>query len=554
MAAVTVRELLTRLGVEADTDAVKEYDRALGDAKTVMVAAAAAAAGLAAALVGVSVATARQGDEAAKAGARVGVSAAEMQELGFAAEQSGAALVDVETAFRRQARAAWDASQGTGRAAETYKRLGISVKDSAGNMKEPLPLFLETAEAMKGLATETEKSAVANDLFGRGGAKILPLINAGAEGINNLRQQAQDLGFVLDAKAAKASEDFNDRMNEVRLVLVGVRNEVGKRLIPIFTDLLAGFRDFVVANRAVIRQAIDRNMARISKAIDLVRRAVRRADTVVRKRLGGWANLIKQIEKVAGFSALLTGIVAVIKLTKAARIAFAGMALAGGPLTVALAAATVAIVGAALALEDLIVFAQGGESAIGRFLDRFDPALAEEFRATLNGLGAEFSNLGAAIADALGPLAGVFDGFGELAEAASVSLLLGFFERMNEDLRIAVGYLQLVTELIKSISGEGDVFGTMSRLRGEFVERSRARGREAFAAQVAGLGQVGAGVATVTAPSAATGAASTTVNQGGDQITMNITGPSVEEMVQVSERLRTDRNRRALAAVAGGER
>ena len=55
-----------------------------------MTAAAGAATAFAGALTIATLATAKQGDEAAKAGARVGVTAEEMQELGFAAEQAGA--------------------------------------------------------------------------------------------------------------------------------------------------------------------------------------------------------------------------------------------------------------------------------------------------------------------------------------------------------------------------------------------------------------------------------------------------------------------------------
>jgi hypothetical protein len=552
MAAVTIRELLTKLGVDADTAAVQQYDKAVDLTKTTMLAAAAAATVLAGALIGVTVATANQGDEAAKAGARVGVTAEEMQELGFAAEQTGAKLIDVETAFRRQARAASDAAKGTGRAAETYRDLGINVKDAGGEFKAPLDLFLETAEAMKGLSSETEKSAIANDLFGRGGAKILPLINAGAEGINNLRDQAQDLGFVLDNEAAKASEDFVDRQNEVRLALVGVRNQIGKRLMPVLTDMLAGFRDFIVVNRDVIRQRIDKNMERITAAVELLQRGFEKVDEVVRERLGGWGNIFQQIEKAATFSGLLATLTVVIRLAKAATLAFGAMSAAGAPVVIAMAAVALAVIGATLAIEDLIVFARGGESAIGKFLEAFDPQMAEELRATLNELGAELMELGAIFEEIGLPL----EELGALAEFILVNVILGSVRRLNQDLRMMIGLFQLVPRSLEELTSGSALLEGIRERGGAFLgresERMQSSAQQRFGAQQAG--QVAAGVAAAAAPALVGGASATTVNQGGDNITMNITGASEAEMVAMMDRLRVERNRRAIAAAAGGER
>ena len=571
MAAVTIRELLTKLGVDADTAAVQQYDKALGTAKKTMLAAAAAATAFSGALLASTVATGRQGDEAAKAGARVGVTAEEMQELGFAAEQTGARLIDVETAFRRQARAAADAAKGTGRAAETYADLEIKVKDASGRFKEPLDLFLETADVMRGLASETEKSAIANDLFGRGGAKILPLINAGAEGINNLRQQAQDLGFVLDNEAAKAAEDFVDRQNEVRLALVGVRNQIGKRLMPELTRMLEGFRDFIVVNRDVIRQRIDKNMERITGAVEFLRRKFKEVDEIVRERLGGWGNIFQQIEKAAAFSGLLTALTVVAQLAKAATLAFGAMSAAGAPVVIAMLAVTLALVGAALALDDLIVFARGGESAIGKFLDAFDPALADSFRVSLNELTSAGLQLNDTIREAFGSdvVELMMDFARGLAFVASQAILTSV-ENLNFQLKTMVGWLKVADEALSVLTGGGgDILGVFRQQQGSLADEAERIGRARFEAQsdaqrrssgqyfdpVSFGGPLRDRVnAALIQPSQTAAAGATTVNQGGDTITMNITGASEGEMVAMMNRLRMERNRAALAAAAGGER
>ena len=212
--ATTIRELLVALGVDADTAAVSEFDSAIGDAKSSMATAAQAAAVLAGgiALVAGSIAAvvnavAVSGDEAAKASKRVGVTTAEFQELSFAADRSGASIQDVETSLRRLAVGTDELATTGGTAADALTRL-FGDEDSAKEASSLGQLgFLEAiAEEMKGLEDETTKMALANDIFGKGGAKLLPLLNEGGDALRAYRQEAHDLGLVLSVEGAAASE------------------------------------------------------------------------------------------------------------------------------------------------------------------------------------------------------------------------------------------------------------------------------------------------------------------------------------------------------------
>jgi len=372
--ATTVRELLVKLGVKADDKALRRFDAGLASVKRGLLATAVAAGVLAAGLFVVAKATARQGDEAGKAAKRVGTTAEEIQELGFAAEQTGASVGDVEKALRRQAVAARDASRGSELAAESYAKIGVDVKDASGQMKTQIDLFEQAADGIKGLKTETEKIAVVNDIFGRGGAKLLPLLNQGAEGIRKLRQQARDLGFVMSQEAVEASEDFTDRLNELRKILAGVRNQIGIALMPIFTRMIERFRDWFIANRAIIDQQLDRVVDLITVSAERLADAFERADEAVKEGPGSWLVLFKQIGKVlgaAGLGRILLMLIPVIKAIGLGLIAAFSFVLAN-PITLALAGIAAAFVVLALVWEDLWVFARGGDSAFGRFADTFN--------------------------------------------------------------------------------------------------------------------------------------------------------------------------------------
>ena len=581
MAATTIRELLTKLGVQADTLAILKFDAALNIASKTMQFASGVASRLTTGLASLVTETAKQGDEAAKAATRIGITAEEMQELGFAAEQSGARLVDIEVAMRRQATAARDAAKGTGIAGESYKKLGVNVLDATGKLKPQLQLLEETAAALPKVKSETEQLAIINDIFGRGGAKIRPLLKLGAEGIREFREEARELGFVLDEEATKASEEFIDGINSTRLVLVGLRNQIGKQLIPVVTSMLSGFRDFISANRQIIRQRIDRFMGRVRKAIDFARAAFQRINRVIVDELGGWDAIFQQIDKAAKLSGAITGLTVFVALVKAANLALTG--LAANPVTLAIGAAVIAVILLGLAIDDLIVFANGGKSVIGDFLNAMDPALAEEFRATLNGLADSMRDLESVFVGALQEIGIPVESLGELFKAIFGNVILVEIERVNSIVKGLTAGLDLVVPAIDAIGdaattalkqidfllgslelligGGGATSGLRRGLRSLIEQREESGGlagfltqeRGTFAGRFAGLGQLGQQTLGTPAAAAAGGGGTSVVVQG-DTNTFNAVGMTAAELEAHAERQQAKKNRQAIAASRGGER
>ena len=599
MAAVTVRELLVRLGVEADTAAVNQFDRALDITKKTMFVVAAAAAALTGALLGAALATARQGDEAAKAAARIGVTAEEMQELGFAAQQAGASLSDVERGFKQQARSASEAAQGVAEYADTYNRLGIQVTDANGDIKDQITLLEETADALVKLPSDIERTAAAQEIFGKAGTRLLPLLNKGADGIRRFREEARELGFVLSEEDTKASEEFKDQINAARLALVGIRNQIGVQLIPISTSLVEGFRSFIRTNGRFIRQRIDRFMERIVKVVDFVRKALIRADEVVRLRVGGWPVLFEQVNKAARLAGAIAGLTVFIKLIQAAQLALLALFAPGAPVILGIIALAAAILGLVLVGEDLLVFARGGESAIGRFLEAMDPELAIQLKDALNGLGSAIEDLQAIVEEAfaaigidLTTLSEFFqDTFGAAALAAirkfsddigdlreGLEAIPTVFDAISTAVAKLIRTIDPVLAKLEELTGDG---GVVSAIRGALLggaeeieigggaagaagraRRTRAAGLDSTARERQEAGRVRRQFLASNGTSAierqtrrerqTMEALSAAVSFGDMSVTINTTGGDPEEIVQVVRDEMVAQRRQALDSITGG--
>jgi hypothetical protein len=217
--------------------------------KALSVGAGVAVAGMGAAILKMTKDMAVAGDEARKMSQALGFTTEGLQEFQHAAAIGGVEAGDFQNAMRKLSKTMVDASDGLTTYQRVYDRLNISVKDSTGIMKSNEQILMEVADRFSTMENGVIKTAAATDLFGRSGAKLIPLLNEGSEGMEKLRQEARDLGIVISDDAARNSELFNDTMLRLKSSFVGLRNEIASKTMPIITGLADRLKDFIVDNR-----------------------------------------------------------------------------------------------------------------------------------------------------------------------------------------------------------------------------------------------------------------------------------------------------------------
>ena len=207
-----------------------------------------AVAGVSASLFAMAKTTADSGDEFQKMSARLGISSQALSEMKHATELSGASLQTYEMGLRKLSKGALEADRGMATYKRTFDELGISVRDANGQMKDSDALFMEVVEGLNNVESSTRKTALAQELLGRSGTMLLPLINAGADGIKEMREEAVALGITFSEIDANESAEFVDAMLRVKGSVVGLKNTFGKELLPVFTtvmnDISESFIDF----------------------------------------------------------------------------------------------------------------------------------------------------------------------------------------------------------------------------------------------------------------------------------------------------------------------
>jgi hypothetical protein len=161
------------------------------------------------------------GDALDKAAARTGLSVEALSELGFAAEQSGADLETLEVGIRSMQRAIASGLAGPGLAGMT-----------------PEEQFLTLAERISRVEDPTQRAALAMQVFGKSGQRLIPLLASGAKGIAALRREARALGLSISTEQAKDAAAFTDAWNRLTRTIKAAVFALGGALAPTITDLL----------------------------------------------------------------------------------------------------------------------------------------------------------------------------------------------------------------------------------------------------------------------------------------------------------------------------
>ncbi|MDB5582925.1 MAG: hypothetical protein JWR80_8101 [Bradyrhizobium sp.] len=127
---------------------------------------------------------------------------------------------------------------------KVFQQMGITAADAADQMK----LLAKVADKFAGMDDGPKKLALAKELFGKSGQELIPILNLGSKGLEELRAKAEEFGAAFtpmadsaQAKGLKLSEAINDSA----VAWQGVTNVLGDAFAPLLTKVAEGFENIV---------------------------------------------------------------------------------------------------------------------------------------------------------------------------------------------------------------------------------------------------------------------------------------------------------------------
>ena len=191
-------------------------------------------------------------DEVAKMSVRVGESARAMTEYRLVTELTGTSMSALAVGLRTGSRNLADYRQGTGEAKDAFEKLGITQQMANEEIKNGSDLLEVVADRLHLLKDEAEKTAVVQEIFGRSGTELRPVLNMQAEGIRRVRQEARALGISFDDIELGKVEALNDEISRVELAIRGLKERVLIDLAPTFIRVVTRIKQKFVELRPEI--------------------------------------------------------------------------------------------------------------------------------------------------------------------------------------------------------------------------------------------------------------------------------------------------------------
>lgn len=192
--------------------------------------------GIIAALSGLTINAAKTADELATLSTVTGLSTDALQEFEYAAK-----LIDVSTdtmtgSMTKLISTMRNARDGSESAAEAFKKLKIQFTDH-GQLRDANTVFYQVVDALGKVRNETERDALAMQIFGKSARELNPLIEAGSGKLRELAKEARDMGYVMDEQTISKFVELSDAMDRMEKQGEALRNSLAVALLPLLTKL-----------------------------------------------------------------------------------------------------------------------------------------------------------------------------------------------------------------------------------------------------------------------------------------------------------------------------
>jgi len=300
--------------------AVGDFGKGAENAGNKLAPVSTAAAGAFAGIVGIAVGAGKAADDINTMAKVTGLSVEEIQKFQFAADTIDVSLDTMTGALTKVTKNMSGAKDGTGPAAEAFGKLGVSVVDSSGNLRDNEDVFYESIDALGKMTNETERDALAMEIFGKSATELNPLILGGADALREMGDAADAKGLILSQEELDKANALNDTLDLMKAETLQGLMQIGSDLAPV---LIPMFESIGVAIGAVITwfQSLDEGTMKTILVILGIVAVIAPVLIIIGKVATGISGIMTLIGMLGPVFALLTGPIGIVIAIVAAVIA-----------------------------------------------------------------------------------------------------------------------------------------------------------------------------------------------------------------------------------------
>lgn len=183
------------------------------------------------ALAGLTVKAGQTADDLNTMAKVTGISTDELQKYKLSADLLDVSVETIAKSQTKMKRSMLSAQQGSENMAEAFATLGVSITDSNGHLRDQGAVFEESIKALGQMENETERDALAMQIFGRSASELNPLIEDNGETFQKVADIFKQNNLeIVDQETIDKANQFKDALDTIKMTGMATLSTVGMQL------------------------------------------------------------------------------------------------------------------------------------------------------------------------------------------------------------------------------------------------------------------------------------------------------------------------------------
>jgi len=176
--------------------------------------------------------------------------------LAAAAQASGVSVEGLGNAFKFLEDRASTALRGDQEGLKAFADVGIKTRELKELLKDPEELFYRVADALHAMDDQGLRVRSSMELMSRAGVDMLPFLQKGREGVQDLAAQMGRLGAGVSEAQADIGEKFGLMEAEISAAWQGIKVAIAEPFLDAFNDHLSGIESGLSEFAQFMRESI----------------------------------------------------------------------------------------------------------------------------------------------------------------------------------------------------------------------------------------------------------------------------------------------------------
>jgi TP901 family phage tail tape measure protein len=189
-------------------------------------------------------------DTLGKTASKLGVNVEFLQQMRFAAEQTGIETRTLDMGLQRFIRRVAEAAKGTGEAKGALQQLGIEFKNADGSARDIQDILFDVADGLANTSSEGERVRLAFKFFDSEGVALVNTLKGGSAELKKFFDEAENLGILISSDTTKKAEAFNDQLNIIKRQFTAITQNLVGAFLPVLQDLSKDLTEFLTKTKS----------------------------------------------------------------------------------------------------------------------------------------------------------------------------------------------------------------------------------------------------------------------------------------------------------------